>query len=97
MGRSTPDWPRGVRPEPPPAPPRPTMQHPDYPNGIAPWPRRRRARCSYCGRGGDELTQCEGCGATVPEASAPGARPTFPPNRTIRGAAVVPEFPLVKR
>jgi len=46
-------------------------------------PATRRARCSYCGRGGPELTQCEGCGATVPEASS-RPRPAFPANRVIR-------------
>ncbi len=80
MGRSTPDGPRGARPAPPPAPPRPRYE-PGAIVDVA--PRERRARCSYCGRGGPELTQCEGCGATVPEASS-RPRPAFPANRVIR-------------
>lgn len=102
MGRSTPDGPRGFRPPPPPAPP---SRKPDFnppgqgappPGGtVAVDPRaRRRARCSYCGRGGEVLTQCDGCGATVLEVFTPA--PVFPPNRTIRGAAVT-AFPMVKR
>jgi|GraSoiStandDraft_37_1057305.scaffolds.fasta_scaffold02065_12 hypothetical protein len=95
MGRTTPDGPRGYRPNPPPAPP---SRRPDFnPPGQGGTSTPRRARCEYCRRGGVELTQCEGCGATVPAASSPGARPTFPANRVIRGAAIVPAFPMVKR
>ena len=103
MGRTTADGPRGVRPAPPPAPPARiiNLAPPDNRDAItkayidgqaAP----RRVACSYCGRGGLELTQCEGCGAPVPEASS-RPRPAFPANRVIREGAWPPPRPPASR
>lgn len=55
-----------------------------------------RARCAYCRRWGAPYSQCEGCGASIEHAEIPAA-PVFPPNRVIRGASIVPVFPMVKR
>lgn len=76
MGRSTPDRPRGARPD----------FNPPGQGTTTP----RRVRCDYCGRGGVELTQCEGCGASVPAASSrPIPRPTFPANRNVKAMSAI--------